>query len=97
MHKIIEEEILHVVQWLKSEHKLNECEVDRLRNILIKIAHNYFNDRFDSGENIAKEELDYGAWFQPNIGAYLSNLPHHKVFELFEDNDIDYLSFEGFR
>lgn len=93
MHKIIEEEILHVIQWLKSEHKLNEYEVDRLRNILIKIAHNYFDDRFDSGKNIDKEELGYGAWFQPNIDAYLSNLPHNKVFELFEDNDIDYLEF----
>jgi len=93
MHKIIEEEILHVIQWLKSEHKLNGYEVDRLRNILIKIAHNYFDDRFDSGKNIDKEELDYGAWFQPNIDAYLSNLPHQKVFELFEDNDIGYLEF----
>jgi len=93
MHKIIEEEILYVIQWLKSEHKLNEFEVDRLKNILIKIALNYFDDRFDSGENIDKEELDYGAWFQPNIDAYLSNLPHNKVFKLFEDNDIGYLEF----
>lgn len=88
MHKKIEEEILHVIKWLTGEHELKEQDINRLKKILIDIAHNYFGDRFYSGKNIV-EELDWGAWFQPNIHSYLSNLPHHKVFELFKDNDIN--------
>jgi hypothetical protein len=88
MHKKIEEEILHVIKWLTREHGLKEQDINRLKKILIDIAHNYFGDRFYSGKNIV-DELDWGAWFQPNIHSYLSNLPHHKVFELFKDNDIN--------
>ena len=89
MHKKIEEEILHVIQWLTKEHELKEHDINRLKKVLIEIAHNYFGDRFYSGKNIDNIEFEYGAWFNPNIHSYLSKIPHDKVFELFEDNDIN--------
>lgn len=89
MDKKIEKEILSVIKWLTREHKLKEHDINRLKKILIKIAHNYFGDRFYSGKNIDNIELENGAWFNPNIHSYLSKIPHDEVFELFEDNDIN--------
>lgn len=89
MHKKIEEEIFSVIKWLTREHELKEHDINRLKKILIKIAHNYFGDRFYSGKDIDNIELEYRLWFKPNIHSCLSKIPHHKVFELFENNDIN--------
>jgi len=88
MHKIIKEELLNNLKWLTAKHKLKECEFNRLKNILIKIAQSRLGDRFNSGENVTNLELKYGVWDRPNIHSYLSKIPHSKVFELFENNSI---------
>lgn len=88
MHKIIEEELLNNLKWLMAKHKLKECEFNRLKNILIKIAQSSLGDRFHSGENVTEDDLKYGVWDLPNIHSYLSKIPHSKVFELFEGNSI---------
>lgn len=89
MYKKIEEEILSTIKWLTREHKLKEHDINRLKKILIKMAHNCFGDRFYSGKNIDNIELEGGVWFMPNLHSYLSQIPHNKVFELFENNDIN--------
>jgi hypothetical protein len=88
MHNVIEEELLNNLKWLTAKHKLKECESDRLKNILIKIAQSSLGDRFDSGENVTDDELKYGVWNHPNIHSYLTKIPHSKVFKLFEGNSI---------
>lgn len=91
MNKKIEEEVLATTKYLTKKFGLDESDINRLKNILIRIAQKIFGEQFNSVENTDDIDvvLKYGGWLQPEIGSYFSEIPNNKVFELFENNDID--------
>lgn len=99
MQKKIEEKILATAKSLTKKYRLNESDINRLKNILIKISQNYFGEQFNSVENTEHTDFDleYGFWLQPNIYDYFSKIPNNKVFEIFENNELnDLIALEHF-
>ncbi len=91
MNKKIEEEVLATTKYLTKKYGLDESDIKRLKNILIKIAQKFFGKQFNSVENTddINVVIKYRGWLQPEIGSYFSEIPNNRVFELFENNDID--------
>lgn len=99
MHKKIEEKVLSTTKSLTKKYGLNESYINKLTNILIKIAQNYFGEQFNSVETTEGTDLDltHGLWLQPDIYSYFSKIPSNKVFEIFENNNInDLIALEHF-
>lgn len=99
MHKKIEEEILATTKSLTKKYGLNESDINRLKNILIKIAQNFFGEQFNSVETTENTDFDlkHRLWLQPNLYHYFSKIPNNKVFEIFGNNNInDLIALEYF-
>ncbi|GAF71860.1 unnamed protein product, partial [marine sediment metagenome] len=99
MHKKIEEKVLATTKSLTKKYGLNESDINRLKNILIIIAQNYFGEQFNSVETTEDTDFDleYGLWRKPDIYSYFSKIPNNKVFEIFENNNInDLIALEYF-
>lgn len=99
MNKNIEEEILASTKSLTKRYGVNESDINRLKNILIQIAQNYFGKQFNSAEKTDDMdlELEHGLWIQPDIYSYFSKLHSNEVFEIFENNNInDLIALEHF-
>lgn len=99
MNKKIEEGVSATTKLLTKKYGLNESDTNKLVNILIKIAQNYFGEQFNTVETTEGTDLDlkHGFWLQPDIYSYFSKIPSNKVFEIFENNNInDLIALEHF-
>lgn len=99
MNKKIEEEIFATAKFLTKWYGLNKSDINRLKNILIQIAQNYFGEQFNLVETTEKTDFDleYRVWLQPNLRDYFSKIPNNKVFEIFENNELnDLIALESF-